>query len=82
MREAISRVLSLRNQLFRDLAHLQRDDGRDKDAHDVNKGQARADYSVADEFNRQVIDVHINVRGVVVCVRFSFHVRHFNRSID
>lgn len=65
MREAISRVLSLRNQLFRDLAHLQRDDGRDKDAHDVNKGQARADYPVAEEFDRQVIGVYINVRGVV-----------------
>lgn len=68
MREAISRVLSLRNQLFRDLAHLQRDDGRDKDAYDVNKGQARADYPVAEEFDRQVIGVYINVRGVVVCV--------------
>lgn len=82
MREAISRVLSSRNQLFCDLAHLQHDHGRDKDAHDVNKGQARADYPVAEEFDRQVIGVHINIRGVVVCVLFSFHARHFNRSID
>ena len=75
-------IILEKSLVHRDLAHLQHNDRRDEDAHNVNKGQARADYPVAEEFNRQVIGVHIDVRGVVVCVRFSFHVRHFNRSMD
>lgn len=53
----------------------------DKDTHDVDKGQARADNAIAEKLYRKIIRVDVDVSAVVIRVRFSLHMRHFNRSV-
>lgn len=54
---------------------------RNKDAHYIDKRQARTDNAVAEEFYGQVIAVDVRVGTIKVCVRFAFHMGHFYRPI-
>lgn len=50
---------------------------RNKDAHYIDKRQARANNAVAEKFYGQVIAVDVRVRGGEVRIRFPFDMRHF-----